>query len=151
MPSDLEALPITGEEIDELVNFSPDNTLAIDIYRAFILHKPNSFLSVLLTELFALILLLIFVAPVSLLVLRNSDNLSEDLPDILQIFTVILGLCLLGVSIWNAFLWKRAKQMKSLARLLDEIDKYNGVIQTLTLIDELESVGNSLAGVYIRK
>lgn len=144
MPSDLEALLITGEEIDELVNFSPGNTLAIDIYRAFILRKPNSFLSVLLTELFALILLLIFVAPVSLLVLRNSGNLPEDMPDILQLFTIILGLCLLGVSLWNVYLWQQAKQMKSSARLLDEVDKYNGVIQALTLIDELELVGNSM-------
>ena len=142
MPSHLGELKIAADEIEDLVDLTPGNILAIDAYRAFILRKPKQVLSVLLTELFAFGLLLIFVMPVSLIVLRNSGNLPEDATGVTLLLTMILGLCLLGMLIWNVYLWKQAKQMKTLARLLDEVDKYNGVIQAITLIDELESVGN---------
>lgn len=144
MSSDLGALPITAEAIDKLVDLRPGNILAIDIYRAFRLRQSKPFFSVVLTELFGLILLLIFVAPVTLILLRNLGKLPEDIPSISRLFTIILGLCLLGIAVWNVQLWKQAKQMKLLVRLLDEVDKYNGVIKALTLIDEIESIGNSM-------
>jgi hypothetical protein len=104
MQSDLGALQITAQEIEDFVDLSPSNTLALDAYRAFILKRPKQILSVLLTELFALGLLLTF---------------------------------------GNVYLWKQCQKVKSLARLMDEVDKYNGVIQAITLVDELELVGNS--------
>jgi hypothetical protein len=143
MPSDLGELQITADEIENLVDFSPCNNLAIDAYRAFILRRPKQILSVFLTELFAFGLALIFVMPVSFLVLRNLGNLPEDTTGVIRLFTIISGLCFLGVLLGNVYLWKQSKPIKSLARLLDEVDKYNGVIQALTLIDELKSVGNS--------
>jgi hypothetical protein len=148
MPSGLGELKITADEIENLVDLSPGNILAIDVYRAFILRKPKQVLSVLLTELFAFGLLLIFVAPVSFIVLRNSGNLPEETTGVIRLFAIVLGVCLLGILIWNIYLWKQAKQMKSLAKLLDEVDKYNGVIQAITLMDELESVGNSTTQLY---
>lgn len=143
MLSNLGELQITADEIEDLVEFSPCNILAIDAYRAFILRRAKPIVSVLLTELFAFGLVLIFVMPVSFLVLRNSGNLPEDSTGVIRLFTIISGLCLLGALLSNVYLWKQAKQIKSLARLLDEVEKYNGVIQALILIDELESVGNS--------
>lgn len=144
MQSDLGALSITAEVIDKLIDLSPVNILAIDIYRAFMLRQAKPFFSVVFTDIVGLILLLVFVAPVTLILLRNLGKLPEDVPSILRLFTIILGVCLLGIAIWNVQLWKQAKQMKSLVRLLDEVDKYNGVIKTLTLIDEIESISNSM-------
>lgn len=143
MASDLGELRITAAEIEDLADLSPSNIFAIDAYRAFILRRPKAVISVVLTELFALGLILIFVLPISFVVLRNSGSLTEDTMGITRLFTIILGLSLLGVVIWNVYLWKQAKQLKSLVRLLDEVDNYNGAIKALTLIDELESVGHS--------
>jgi hypothetical protein len=117
MPSGLGELKITADEIEDLVDLSPGNILAVDAYRAFILRKPKQVLSVLLTELFAFGLLLIFVAPVSFIVLRNSGNLPEETTGLIWLFVIVLGLCLLGILIWNIYLWKQARQMKSLAKL----------------------------------
>lgn len=143
MASDLGELRITAAEIEDLADLSPSNIFAIDAYRAFMLRRPKAIISVVLTELFALGLLLIFVMPISFVVLRNSGSLHEDMTDITELFRIILGFCLLGVLVWNVYVWKQAKQLKSLARLLDEVDNYNGTIKALTLIEELESVGHS--------
>jgi len=143
MQSDLGALQITAQEIEDFVDLSPSNTLALDAYRAFILKRPKQILSVLLTELFALGLLLTFVMPVSFIALRNLGKLPEDTAGIIRIFTVILGLSVLSILLGNVYLWKQCHKVKSLARLMDEVDKYNGVIQAITLVDELELVGNS--------
>lgn len=143
MQSDLGALQITAQEIEDFVDLSPSNTLALDAYRAFILKRPKQILSVLLTELFALGLLLTFVMPVSFIALRNSGKLPEDTAGIIRIFTGILGLSVLSILLGNVYLWKKCQKVKSLARLMDEVDKYNGVIKAITLVDELELVGNS--------
>ncbi|HAA29547.1 MAG TPA: hypothetical protein DCE56_19935 [Cyanobacteria bacterium UBA8553] len=143
MQSDLGALHITAEEIEDLVDLNPSKTLAVDAYRAFILKRPKSIFSVFLTELFAFCLLLTFVMPISLLLLRNVGKLPEDTAGIIRLSTVILGLCLLSIPIGNIYLWKQAKTVKSLAKLMDEVDKYNGVIQAITLVDEIELAVNS--------
>lgn len=143
MLSDLGALHITAEEIEDLVDLNPSKTLAIDVYRGFILKRPKSILSVFLTELFTFGLLLTFVMPVSLIILRSLGKIPEDTSALIRLFTVILGLCLLSIPIGNIYLWKQVKTVKSLARLMDEVDKYNGVIQAITLVDELELVTNS--------
>lgn len=143
MHSDLGTLLIQAEEVENLVSLSSLDSLAVDAYRAFILKRPKQILSVLLTELFAFCLLLIFVVPVIFIVLRNAVSLPEDLAGIGRLFSLILGLCLLGLLMGNVYLWNQVKQSKSLARLMDEVDKYNGVIQAIAIIDELELAGNS--------
>jgi len=143
MPSDLAALQITIEETEELVDFNPRTTLALDVYRAFVLRRTKPFFSVLFTEFFALGLLLIFVVPVTLIVLRNSGKFPQGITSIILLFTILLGFCFLVVLAGNVYLWKQAKQMKSLVKLLEEVDKYNEVIKTVSFMDEIESVGKS--------
>ena len=148
MTSDLGELRITAAEIEDVTDLSPSNIFAIDAYRAFILRRPKAVISVVLTEIFALVLILILVMPVSFVVLRNSGKLPGDMMGITWSFTIILGFSVLGILIGNIYLWRQAKQLKSLAKLLDEVERYNGTIQALTLIDELESVGHSTTQLH---
>lgn len=143
MQADLENLQLTKEELETLVDLDTSTALAIDAYRGFILKNSKQMLSVILTELFIFILVLIFVMPVSLIVLRNVDALPENTDSVTKLLILILGISLLGVLIWNVYLWQQVKQVKSLARLMDKVDKYNRVIQAIALIDELESASRS--------
>lgn len=142
MSSALGELRITAEELEDLTDLNPINILAIAAYRAFFLRKPKQFLSVLLGELSIFGIVVIFVTPISLIVLRNSGNLPEDTASVSRLLTIMLGFSLLGILLGNIYLWKQARQIKPLARLLDEVDKYNNVIQAVELIDKLESAGN---------
>jgi len=143
MQADLENLLLTTEELENLVDLDTSTALAIDAYRGFILKNPKQMLSVLLTELFIFILVLIFVMPVSLIVLRNVGALPGNTDGVTKLLTLILSISLLGVLIGNVCFWQQVKQVKSLARLMDKVDKYNHVIQAIALIDELESASRS--------
>jgi hypothetical protein len=143
MQADLENLQLTTEELENLVDLDISTALAIDAYRGLNLKNPKQMLSVLLTEVFVFILVLIFVMPLSLIVLRNVGALPGNTDGITKLLTLILGISLLGVLIWNVYLWQQAKQVKSLARLMDKVDKYNRVIQAIALIDELQSASRS--------
>jgi hypothetical protein len=143
MQADLENLLLTTEELENLVDLDTSTALAIDAYRGFILKNPKQMLSVLLTEVFVFILVLIFVMPVSLIVLRNVGALPGNTDGVTKLLTLILSISLLGVLIWNVCFWQQVKQVKSLARLMDKVDKYNHVIQAIALIDELESASRS--------
>ena len=154
MQSDLEELQITTENLDDLVDLDFSSTLAVDFCRAFILKNYQQGLSVLMTEFFVFLVVLIFLMPVSLIVLRSSGNLPGDSAGVTQLLVGILGIAVLGISVWNLYLCKQAKQSRALAQLMEEVDKYNGIIKTLALIDQLESVGNSpnqLSGTNNRK
>jgi hypothetical protein len=143
MQADLENLQLTTEELENLVDLDISTALAIDAYKGFILKNPKQMLSVLLTEVFVFILVLIFVMPVSLIVLRNVGALPGNTDGVTKLLTLILSISLLGVLIWNVCFWQQVKQVKSLARLMDKVDKYNHVIQAIALIDELESASRS--------
>jgi hypothetical protein len=143
MQADLENLQMTTEDLENLVDLDTSTALAIDAYRGFILKNPKQMLSVLLTELFIFMLVLIFVMPVSLILLRNAGALPRNTDGITRLLIIISSISLLGVLIWNAYFWQQVKQVKSLARLLDKVEKYNRVIQAIALIDELESTSSS--------
>jgi len=143
MQADLENLLLTKEELETLVDLDTSTALAVDAYRGFILKNPKQMLSVLLTEVFVFILVLIFVMPVSLIVLRNTVILPGNTDGVIRLLTLISSISLLGVLIWNVYLWQQVKQVKSLARLMDKVNKYNRVIQAIALMDELESTSSS--------
>jgi hypothetical protein len=151
MAYDVEALKITPQEIDEMIELNFRNILAIEVYRAVFFRQIKSIISILFNEILAFGLMLIFVAPVSFIMIRNSRQLPEDMSSIAWIVILILGLCLLGLVIGNIYLWQQAKQMKSLVKLLDEVDKYNGVIKALALIDELESIEHSTSQLQLNR
>ena len=143
MQTDLENLQMTTKELENLFDLDTSTALAIDGYRGFILKNPKQMLSVLLTELFIFMLVLIFVMPVSLILLRNAGNLPGNTEDVTRLLIIISSISLLGVLIWNVYFWQQVKKVKSLARLLDKVEKYNRVIQAIALIDELESASRS--------
>ncbi|HEY9603149.1 MAG TPA: hypothetical protein V6C85_16160 [Allocoleopsis sp.] len=99
MTSDLGELRITAAEIEDVTDLSSSNIFALDAYRAFILRRPKAVISVVLTEMFSLVLILILVMPVSFVVLRNSGKLPGDMMGITWSFTIILGFSVLGILI----------------------------------------------------
>ncbi|MGB7445266.1 MAG: hypothetical protein WA919_29695 [Coleofasciculaceae cyanobacterium] len=143
MISDFADLQITTEDVETLVNLDISTTTAINVYRAVILRNSRQVWSVLLTELFVFVLILVFVMPVSLLVLRNSGNLPEHQAGVLALLAIIVVITILGLIVWNFYLWKQAKKSSSLAKLMEELDKYNWVLQEIDVLAKLESVRNS--------
>ncbi|NES83019.1 MAG: hypothetical protein F6K10_17330 [Moorea sp. SIO2B7] len=139
MPLNLDDLQITQEERENLINLNIINTIALDFCQGLIIKNSRNIFSLLLTELFSFILLLIVIMPVSLIIIRNSIGVSQAQAMEKQILLIILAISLFCLFIWNLFLWKQAKKVKSLAILINEIDKFNGVIQGIDMLKEIES------------
>ncbi|NEO18305.1 MAG: hypothetical protein F6J98_39120 [Moorea sp. SIO4G2] len=144
MSSNLGNLEITSEDIRNLVDLNFAKLVAIDFCRGFIFKKPKNMLSILLTEIFILGLSLILFLPPILIFMKNSGNLPEDQAGITGLFTILVGLFVSGIVIGNVYLYKQGKRIKSLVRLMDQVDNYNGVIKAIDLAERIEAIEGSI-------
>ncbi|EGJ32409.1 MULTISPECIES: hypothetical protein [Moorena] len=143
MSSNLGNLQITSEDIRNLVDLNFAKLVAIDFCRGFIFKKPKHMLSVLLTEIFILGLSLILFLPPILIFMKNSGNLPEDQAGTTGLFSLLVGLFVSGIVIGNVYLYKQGKRIKSLVRLMDQVDNYNGVIKAIELAERIEAIEGS--------
>jgi hypothetical protein len=142
MLQDLEALKINSEQLDDLLNLDVVTTISIDFYRGFKLKDTQRIFSVLLTEFFALMLILIFVMPVSMMVLRELEFLPENSANVYPLLIIIVGISLMVLCFGNLWILMKVKQHKSLAILLKKVDQYNQVIAALIFLKELNIESN---------
>lgn len=146
MKTDLEHLKITEKELENLSGFDVNEVFIGGIfggvYRSSVLQNPKRIAEFFLTEIFVFILTFIFTLPIGLLAIRNSTNASNELPVIFHFFKISLGITLVVVIIWNVYMLLKIKHLRTLAHLLDEVDKYNEVIQAVDILDKLEAIGN---------
>ena len=142
MQAELETLPITEDELEELIHLNIFDNLAVSIYRALVFKNKQQISSVLITETCLFILLLILVMPVTLMTMRSLELLPESSTGINQLLVTLVSLIFVFVIISNFYLWHQGKKLKSLAKLWQEIDKYNQVVQTLNLMSQIQSVAS---------
>jgi len=154
MKHDLEALKITSIELENLIGFEV-NEIFIGgvfggVYRPSIFQSLKRFTSFCLVELCVSLITFIFTIPFGLLVIRNSTNPINDLPIIFQFLQITLGISLTAIICWNIHMRLKVKSLKTLVHLLDEVDKYNEVIQAVDVFDRLEAIGKLQATLINR-
>ncbi|MGD2183487.1 hypothetical protein [Lusitaniella coriacea] len=142
MQTDLNQLQIPIEELEDAVDLNPRLMLATDICRVFILKHRQQLLSVVLTELLTFVAIVAFAMPLGLIVNRSLGFFSNDPTDIRAFFAVLFGVSWTLLSSINFYLWQKAKKLKSLAKLMNEIEKYNQVIQSIDLGVRLDLARN---------
>lgn len=145
MRPDLEELKITERELENLSGFDVNEVFVGGVfggvYRPSIFQNTKRLAYFCLTELFVLILTFIFTLPIGLLAIRNYTNASNDIPVIFHFLQINSGISLLVFISWNVYMGLKVKQIKALLHLVDEVDKYNEVIQAVAILDKLEAVG----------
>ena len=145
MKPDLQELKITEREVEKLSGFDVNEVFVGGVfggvYRPSIFQNTKRLAYFCLTELFVLVLTFIFTLPIGLLAIRNYANVSTDISVIFYFLQITSGISLLVFISWNVYMWLKNKQIKTLLHLVDEVDKYNEVIQAVALLDKLEAVG----------
>lgn len=119
---------------DQYVDLGFKLEFAVDFYRFFKLKNKQCLTSILITELVLLILISIVILPLCLIIFRNISVFN----DTKQFFITIL----ISFFIWiltNFYLLKQLLQIKSLAKLIEEIDQYNKVIQSFNILIQIKS------------
>lgn len=139
MAENLGELEIQKHQLDKMLELGVTDTIALEAYRGFAFRRWSQIISFLLNQIFFLGMILIFLMPVSLMVLNNLGKISNSKNNtilVVSLITLIAFGCLLLVDIW---LWRRLKYVASTARLLEEIDNYNRAIKTIVMLDEIEA------------
>lgn len=150
MQPDLEDLQIRAGEIDRLTGLDISDTFMGRVYRPSVFRAPKRLLSFLLTELLTLGLISVICLPASLIIARNFVTLNQTPQSFLPLVAIAGLISIALFLLWNFYMHWQGRKLKTLAHLLDEIDKYNEIIQAVDLIDELSAVKNSTVAVIDR-
>lgn len=137
-----KTLMITTQEVEDLINLGLFTHLKLDFYQALILRNSKARQRLLNTELSLLFVSFIVLTPIVLIFSRSWSAISNDGQG-LAILLVGLLIMLLGLfGGLNLFLQKTCLSMETTSKILLEIDKYNRVIHSLDLLQELQSSEN---------
>ncbi|MBW4658364.1 MAG: hypothetical protein KME15_06800 [Drouetiella hepatica Uher 2000/2452] len=143
MQPDLETLRITPSELEHLTGLEISDTFMGRVYRPSALKDPKRLRSLLLTEILAFGIILIFCLPMGLVIAQGLNLLTEDGSRTLLFLGVNFAIAIALFIGWNLYMRIQGKPLKSLAHLLDEVDKHNEIIQAVHIIDQLSSVQRS--------
>jgi len=146
MLNDVAELPITPAELEQSGGLDLRAGLVTTVYRGVFWRNPQQLRSLLFIEVFSLGLILIFVMPVGFLAVKRSGNLPNDGAEIANLFLLFLAGSVLILALANIWLVNQAKRWKSVAKLLRQVDKYNRVVKSLAMLNQLSRTENNLQG-----
>jgi hypothetical protein len=142
MRSNLENLKISPEEIETILDLSWFDSLAIDLYRALVFRDYQNIFSLVITNISIFILSLILIVPINLIWLRNSVKLFNHSIGFTYLLSIAFFLVGIFILIWNWYLWRKAKQYKTLALSIAKVKKYNKLMDNLVALDLIRTVNN---------
>lgn len=140
MQPDLVDLQITSNQLEKLTGMDISDAFMGKVYRPSVFRSFRRLLPFLVTEALTLGLILIFCLPIGLVMGRGFGLLTGDAGSTVAFLLVTLSVSVLLFAGWNFYMWRQGKRLKTLAHLLDEVDKHNEIIEALHVMDELGRV-----------
>nr|WP_290223258.1 hypothetical protein [Trichocoleus desertorum] len=154
MQSDLKALKIGEGELETLSGLDINDMFVGGIfggtYRPSVWRDSKKLFFFCLTEVSVFVLILVFTLPVGFILTQNSMQVGGEVQQALQFFVINLTIAFILMLGWNFYLWSKQKSLAPLAKLLDEVDKYNEVIKAVEIIDKLAAIGHLPANLINR-
>lgn len=151
MNLELQNLRITEKEIEILSGLDVSEIFIGGVfggvYRFSLFLHPSRVFLFCVTEILVTALTFAFTLPIGLFALRNSSGTINDFSTIMKFLQVTLGLTIVLIIGWNLYMIIKAKTLKTLMRLLDEIDNFHDLLQTVVVLERLEKVANSSTNV----
>jgi hypothetical protein len=151
MNLELQNLRITEKEIEILSGLDVSEIFIGGVfggvYRFSLFRHPSRVFLFCFTEILVTALTFAFTLPIGLFTLRNSLGTINDFSTIMKFLQVTLGLTTILIIGWNLYMIIKAKTLKTLMRLLDEIDNFHDLLQTVVILERLEKVANSSTNV----
>jgi hypothetical protein len=133
--SNILQLLIPLREIEHLTELEVGEVFVARTYRASALKRPMPLLNFCAKQLLAAGLVwMVGMIPVARWIESNQGAIDENQ----QAFVAInSSIDLTVVTGWNLYMWRRRKRIKILLRLLDEVDQFNRIIQSVNVVREL--------------
>lgn len=133
--SNILQLLIPLREIEHLTKLEVGEVFVARTYRISALKRPLLLMNFCAKQLLAVGLVwMMGMIPVGRWMEGNYGPIDEN-P---QVFVAInSSIDLTVVAGWNLYMWQRRKRIKTLLRLLDEVDQFNRIIQSVNVVKEL--------------
>lgn len=132
----LQALRLTADDLESQTGFTTSSVWVGSLwggaYRLSVWRQSQHWLRILGVEIMALALLGMLSVPIGLITLRDSTPQSAH--RFLQVTGTTTGLMFAS---WHVYLWRRTRTLRPLMQLLDDIDQYNRLVETVILLDGL--------------
>ncbi|MEL6469012.1 MAG: hypothetical protein AAFQ74_04745 [Cyanobacteria bacterium J06623_4] len=138
--ANLDNLRITQRELDKLTGLDISDFAMGWAYRqtAFAAHRRFAWLS---EQLLTLGVGLIFCLPAALILARSLSG------DNVQVVWAALPFGVAGAialtATWAIYRWREGKRLITLSHLLDEIDRFNEMVDAVEILEELGAAKNS--------
>lgn len=136
MNSDLATLIIPQSQLERLTGLEIGRVFLGGVVRPSALRSPRQFLSFLVTEVSILTVLFIISLGVGLVILRSWPEWGN----FGGVLLLAGGATAIGAIAYNSYQWQRYKTLRPLARLLDEVDRHNDIVQAVQVMDELGTI-----------
>jgi hypothetical protein len=117
------------------------------VYRFSLFRHPQRLFLFCFTEILVTALTFAFTLPIGLFALRNSSGTINDFSTIMKFLQVTFGLTMILIIGWNLYMIIKAKTLTTLMKLLDEIDNFHDLLQTVVVLERLEKVANSSTNI----
>ncbi|MFE4105322.1 hypothetical protein [Almyronema epifaneia] len=142
MQPNLSTLKISERELDTLTGLDVGEFTMGWAYRPSAFRQSRYLLMLLFNQLLTFGVVIIFCLPLGLIVARNQ-GLGEDLSSAAQFLPIALAVAIAIAVSWNVFRWWQGRHLITLARLLDEVDRYHETLTAVTILEELSHVNPS--------
>lgn len=136
MESDLQALRITHAELDQLTGLDVGAVFMGGIIRPSVWRSRRRMVSLFITECLVLGTLFVVCFGLGLVLVRQREGFDQ----LGMLLVGMAGAIAVGAIAWHVYQWQRAKTLITLARLLDECDRHNDIIQAVQVMAELDAV-----------
>lgn len=134
----LDDLRISHAELDEITGLDISDTFMGHAVRPSSLRIPKRLAAFIVTELLALLLIVVFCLPASLVIGRTIPGFTGNASSTVPFLHVSLGISLVIFALWNGYIFFNGRRFKLLATLLDDVDKHNDIIDAVQVMDDLE-------------
>lgn len=137
MQTQLDDLRIPHSELEEITGLDISDTFMGHAVRPSALRTLKRLAVLLITEFIALLLIIIFCLPASLVIGRNIPGFTGDASSTAQFLQITLSISFAAFALWNAYIFTSSRRFKLLANLLDDVDKHNEIIDAVNVMNEL--------------
>lgn len=135
----LDDLRISHPELEELTGLDISDTFIGHGVRLSAIREPGKLAAFILTEFIALLLILVFCLPASLVIGRNIPGFSGSASSIGPFLSVSLSISLVLFALWNAYIFFKGYRLQTLNNLLEDVDRHNEIIDAVYVMQELDA------------
>jgi hypothetical protein len=138
---DLQNLRLGSREIESLSGLEVSDRwiggILGGVYRFSQLHHLVDWLGWLLFEGIVAVLLFVFTLPIGLAL---SHLGSSEAQGTLIMLSSMGASTFLGMLLWNGYMVRQGRSLRSFMHLLDEIERYHDVLDAVAILEQLQSV-----------